>query len=110
MVARWGGGTRWFPGTVKKMNDTGTYEVLYDDGDTEFSVTLQQIRPEPPKQTEAGAAAAAASDGGADSRGDRCLGCALATIFFEMYSGETKQLTPHKLLYAVWHNSRHLAG
>ena len=39
-----------------------------------------------------------------------CLGCAMNNIFHEAYSGERAQLSPHKLLYAVWQHSKHLAG
>jgi ubiquitin carboxyl-terminal hydrolase 22/27/51 len=31
-------------------------------------------------------------------------------IFHEAYSGQRAQLSPHKLLYAVWQHSKHLAG
>jgi hypothetical protein len=75
--------------------------VLYDDGDTEHEVLLSLIRPalEKPSANET-----------ATAKGDKCLGCALGSIFFDMYSGETKQFSAHKLLYSVWQNSKHLAG
>ncbi len=30
-----GKGTKWFSGVVKRVNRDGTYEIRYDDGDSE---------------------------------------------------------------------------
>eukprot|EP00041_Stephanoeca_diplocostata_P034275 m.1156223 g.1156223 ORF g.1156223 m.1156223 type:complete len:652 (-) comp24492_c0_seq4:3864-5819(-) len=98
--ARWGTTLRWYPGVIVKANENSTFEVLYNDGDTEYEVALKNLRqmgskPDAPSKTS--------NDG-------KCLGCAMSNIFFEMYSGVQKQLTPHKLLYSVWQHSKHLAG
>ena len=33
VLARYKGKKKWYPGTVMKRNDDGTYEIMYDDGD-----------------------------------------------------------------------------
>ena len=35
VLGKWGGGEDWFPGTVSAARGDGTYDVLYDDGDSE---------------------------------------------------------------------------
>lgn len=35
--ARWRNGARWYPGVIAKYNDNETFDVLYDDGDTEYA-------------------------------------------------------------------------
>lgn len=42
--ARFGGGSRWFKATVKRKNRSGTYHLLYADGDEETSVEKKMIR------------------------------------------------------------------
>ena len=36
----------WYQGTVSNVNDDGTYEILYDDGDTESNVPASHLRKE----------------------------------------------------------------
>lgn len=40
------GGVNWFPGVVTAARDDGTYDLLYDDGDTEEEVDPKFIRVE----------------------------------------------------------------
>ena len=42
--ARFGGKSRYFPGKLVKKNDDGTWEIRYDDGDSEKSVNEYLIR------------------------------------------------------------------
>jgi hypothetical protein len=42
--ARYHGGKKWFDGRVTKVNDTGTFNVIYDDGDEERDVTTDNVR------------------------------------------------------------------
>lgn len=37
-------GTEWFRGHVVKINEDGTYDIAYDDGDREFFVSPELIR------------------------------------------------------------------
>eukprot|EP00039_Didymoeca_costata_P008056 m.107431 g.107431 ORF g.107431 m.107431 type:complete len:349 (-) comp13927_c0_seq4:264-1310(-) len=92
---------RWYPGTIAKSHGDGTFDVLYDDGDTEYGLPKQRVRP--------------TSDSSAvpvirPPIESTCLGCAMNHIFHEIYSGSKSQFSPHKLLYAVWQHSHHLAG
>ena len=42
--ARWRGGKGWFPGVVTHINDDGTFNIEYDDGDRETSVPKDMIK------------------------------------------------------------------
>ena len=42
-----GGGDEWYPGVVLKVNIDGTYDVEYEDGDTELGVEAADIREAP---------------------------------------------------------------
>eukprot|EP01042_Synura_sphagnicola_P000182 gene182-183_t len=42
--SRYRDGKKYFPGIIKKVNDNGTYDVKYDDGDVEVGVTKDKIR------------------------------------------------------------------
>ena len=55
--ARFGGKLKYFPGRIVKANDDGTYEIRYDDGDTEISVAPDLISaPSPPGTFKVGEA------------------------------------------------------
>eukprot|EP00466_Bigelowiella_natans_P020196 jgi/Bigna1/129303/aug1.8_g4011 len=42
--------------------------------------------------------------------GDECLACELANLFALMFNGQEKPYSPHRFLYAVWNESKHLSG
>lgn len=42
--ARHGRGSKWYPGVIRTVNRDGTYDVRYDDGDSERSVEPSLIR------------------------------------------------------------------
>jgi hypothetical protein len=42
-----GEGEDWYPGVVLEVNDDGTYDVEYEDGDTELGVEKEAIREAP---------------------------------------------------------------
>ena len=52
----YGGEGEWYPGTISRVNDDGTYDVAYDDGDHEEAVPRDRVRrfdePEPPAAPE----------------------------------------------------------
>jgi hypothetical protein len=53
--ARYGGEGRYYPGRIAAANDDGSYDVAYDDGDSEEGVPAALIRTKPkpkPKQTQ----------------------------------------------------------
>jgi len=70
--ARWRGGMRWYPGVIAKTNTDGTYDVLYDDGDTEYHLDKARIRILPEQTTEPTPRPPIEST---------CLGCAMNNIF-----------------------------
>ena len=39
-----GKGTKWFSGVVKRVNRDGTYEIRYDDGDSEVTKGDRRLR------------------------------------------------------------------
>lgn len=41
---RFGGKDKWYAGEICKINDNGTYNIQYDDGDIEYDVTSEYIR------------------------------------------------------------------
>jgi hypothetical protein len=45
ITARFGGGDDWFNGQVAKVNNDGTYDIDYDDGDEETHAAADQMRP-----------------------------------------------------------------
>lgn len=42
--ARYKGGRKWFPGVVRGVNDDGTYDIRYNDGDSERNVESGLVR------------------------------------------------------------------
>ena len=44
VLARYKGKKKWYPGTVMKRNDDGTYEIMYDDGDKESGVSADFVK------------------------------------------------------------------
>ena len=70
--ARWRGGMRWYPGVIAKTNTDGTYDVLYDDGDTEYHLDKARIRILPEQTAEPTPRPPIEST---------CLGCAMNNIF-----------------------------
>mmetsp|Transcript_14653 Transcript_14653/g.19291 ORF Transcript_14653/g.19291 Transcript_14653/m.19291 type:complete len:782 (+) Transcript_14653:375-2720(+) len=48
--ARYQGGTRLFPGTIRKINDDGTVDILYDDGEWESEIPAMRVQQEGQKQ------------------------------------------------------------
>lgn len=44
VMACWNGGDTEYPGTISAANDDGTYDIDYDDGETEEGVEAQYIR------------------------------------------------------------------
>ncbi len=42
--ANYGGNGEFYPGVIDKVNDDGTYNIMYDDGDTEQDVAESLIR------------------------------------------------------------------
>ena len=61
---------------LAKAHDNGTYDVLYDDGDTELNLPKNRLRAIP--------AVEPAAKPPAEST---CLGCAMNNIFHEAYNG-----------------------
>jgi len=46
--AAWGGslfGTKWYAGEITACNPDGTFDILYEDGDTEVGVLTQFVKP-----------------------------------------------------------------
>lgn len=63
------GDDEWYSATIQKGNDDGTYEIAWDeeDGATDFTKTLDQLRPlEGEDDAEGVAAEGAAGEGEAD--------------------------------------------
>eukprot|EP00939_MAST-03C_sp_MAST-3C-sp1_P004159 g4159.t1 len=57
-------GKKWFPGTVKRIREDGTYDILYDDGDTEKRVKAEWVRAlEENEEASASTSSAAFSEG-----------------------------------------------
>ncbi len=52
--ARYGGKTRYYPGSITALKDDGRYDVLYDDGGTESNVEESLIRVSGDGQTAIG--------------------------------------------------------
>lgn len=103
--ARWKSSPKWYPGSIVKVvqgvnGADETYEVLYDDGDTEYGVQKKYIRPLGVVKREMIKS----------SNGESCLGCTISNLFFEMYSGLPTHVAPYNMLYGVWQRSEHLAG
>ena len=42
--ARYGGGANWFKGVIDRVNNNGTYNITYNDGDRERNVSKELIR------------------------------------------------------------------
>ena len=42
--ARFGGGEKWFKGKVSRARSDGTFDILYEDGDTEMRVKRELVR------------------------------------------------------------------
>ena len=61
--ARYKGKSRYYPGKIAKANDDGSYDIAYDDGESEANVIEALIRP------LGGAAPAGTGTGGAFSVG-----------------------------------------
>merc|ERR1712137_636936 len=44
VLARFGGGDRWFPATVLEQRKGNTYHLKYDDGEVEYQVPVEFIK------------------------------------------------------------------
>lgn len=44
VMSRYGGGTEWYPGSIARDNGDGTFEINYDDGDSEEAVPSHRLR------------------------------------------------------------------
>lgn len=65
---RYDGGDMWYDGKITAKHPDGTYNVLYDDGDTEDFVPLMHLRPnEDAESSDDGEANAASASAGAGS-------------------------------------------
>jgi hypothetical protein len=42
--AQFKGGKKWFPAKITAVNRDGTYDVRYDDGDSEWEVLPERVR------------------------------------------------------------------
>ena len=42
-----GKGTKWFSGKISRVNRDGTFDIRYDDGDSETGALKTNIRPHP---------------------------------------------------------------
>ncbi|KAI9922408.1 hypothetical protein PsorP6_001533 [Peronosclerospora sorghi] len=49
VLARFGGGDRWFPATVLERRKGNEYHLKYDDGEVEYRVSAAFIKPQPTK-------------------------------------------------------------
>ena len=66
--ARYGGKRRHYPGTIASVGGDGTYEVLYDDGESESNVAVSLIRVvESAAAGKGSSSSAKKKDGNADS-------------------------------------------
>lgn len=45
--ARYGGGMMWYEGKVRKAHKDGTFDIDYDDGESEVQVQAELVRPRP---------------------------------------------------------------
>eukprot|EP00730_Choanoeca_flexa_P015729 TRINITY_DN7288_c0_g1_i2.p1 TRINITY_DN7288_c0_g1~~TRINITY_DN7288_c0_g1_i2.p1 ORF type:complete len:602 (+),score=104.82 TRINITY_DN7288_c0_g1_i2:54-1859(+) len=90
--ALYGGGRKYFSGTIRRIESDQTYTIEYDDNDVEDDVPRENIRSEVTNQHVL------------------CLACLLNDIFSSVYSAETDQISTHMLLFSVWKSSAHLAG
>ena len=43
--AKYRGGDKFYPGRIARANSDGTYDIAYDDGDSENGVKFEQLRP-----------------------------------------------------------------
>ena len=50
--AVWSGDGEFYPGKIKRVNEDGTYNVLFDDGDTERNIPHDMIRKHKPEDFE----------------------------------------------------------
>ena len=55
---RYGGGETYYPGSIAAVNEDGTYNIGYDDGDAESHVDISLIRSVVATDTDAGTSAA----------------------------------------------------
>ena len=70
--ARFGGKSKYYGGTIVKANGDGTYEIKYDDGDSEKRVAEDLVRSEIPAPSASSALArsgSAFSTSGGDAEG-----------------------------------------
>ena len=44
VLVRYRGRSKWFPGKIAKLNDNGTYDIRYDDGDSEKGVKADMVK------------------------------------------------------------------
>jgi hypothetical protein len=42
----------WFPAIIVEVHEDGSYDLDFDDGDSDFGVPVDEIRPEPKQKTE----------------------------------------------------------
>ncbi len=49
-----GKGTKWFPGKITRVNRDGTFDIRYDDGDSESGALKMNIRRHPDAPQKAG--------------------------------------------------------
>ncbi|KAG7378182.1 hypothetical protein PHYPSEUDO_010432 [Phytophthora pseudosyringae] len=54
VLARFGGGDRWFPATVLERRKGNEYHLKYDDGEVEYRVPAELIKPQPTKNDDGG--------------------------------------------------------
>ena len=61
--------TKWFPAVIRAVHDDGSYDILYNDGDTESRVPSRFVREARQKTAAKRPASAAADDAPAAKRG-----------------------------------------
>ena len=88
ITVRFNGGDDWFNGRVAKVNNDGTYDVDYDDGDEETHVVADLMRPRGGGGGKRGNAGT--DDAGGGTTGDDCGDAPFATL--RGHSGEAYAL------------------
>ncbi|GMF44094.1 unnamed protein product [Phytophthora fragariaefolia] len=70
VLARFGRGADWFPATVLEQRKGNEYHLKYDDGEVEYGVPAEFIKPKPDQSEESEAKPAAAADNAVEQLSD----------------------------------------
>ena len=85
----YGGEGKWYPGSIAKVNSNGTYNIGYDDGDSEENVPADRIRARDGAAAQVAAASATNNGGGARDEASQAVFTVLQKVEGN-YGGEGK--------------------